>query len=452
MDFRELLDVLWRRKLVVVAVMLLAVATAVASLQFVTPLYESTSTIVLRPTDVEEDIFILTTVDSIVPVYTSAATTRTTEERARARAGGELGDIRVHTFDDAPIIKISARHADPAVAQRSAQAITDILLSDVRAGRVGIPSVKLTQIDRPARAEEPVFPRFGLTIAVAIFLGFCFGIAAALLRENLTSKVETPETLTALTGVPCFAEVPNEPAVTQLRSPDDLLTDTRLRALSEALRDLRTNLLFSAGSTRAMVVTSPEGSHGKTTVALGLAVTLARAGGRTVLVDCDLRKGRVAEMLVMPRAPGMLEALRGTPIAEVVQNTPLETLDVVTGGTLEADPGELLMTHFPAVLRELETMYDSVVIDTTPLVPVNDARIVASSAETVLIVASADAATRRQVRSAVERLSLISLRPTATVLNNSRAPRAKGYYGYLHPDRPERRVRRGKRQVAGPRR
>lgn len=93
-------------------------------------------------------------------------------------------------------------------------------------------------------------------------------------------------------------------------------------------------------------------------------------------------------------------------------------------------------------------MYETVIVDTTPLVPVNDARLVANSAETVLIVASADAATRRQVRSAVERLSLISVRPTATVLNNSRAPRAKGYYGYLHPDRPARRTRRGKRQLA----
>jgi capsular exopolysaccharide synthesis family protein len=452
MDFRELLDVLWRRKLVVAVVTMVAVLTAIGALRLVTPLYESTSTIVLSPRDTEEDIFILTTIDSIVPVYASAATTRTTQELARARVGGELGDISVRTFRDTPIIKIRARHSDPDVASRSAQAITEILLAEVRDKRIGIPSVQLTQIDRPARAEEPVFPRYGLTIAVATFLGFCFGIAAALLRENLTSKVETPEALTALTGVPCFAEVPNEPAVTQLRSPDDLLTDTRLRALSESLRDLRTNLLFSAGSTRSIVVTSPEGSHGKTTVSLGLAVTLARSGTRTILVDCDLRKGRVAEMLVMPRSPGVMEALRGMPIEDVVQRTPLETLDILTGGTLETDPGELLMAQFPALLRELESMYESVVVDTTPLVPVNDARFVASSGETVLIVASADSATRRHVRAAVERLSLISLRPTATVLNNSRAPRAKGYYGYLHPDRPERRVRRGKRQVARPRR
>jgi len=447
MDFRELLDVLWRRKLVVVAVTLLAIATAIGSLRLVTPLYESTSTIVLRPTDVEEDIFILTTIDSIVPVYTSAATTRTTAQRARARIGGDLGDIRVRTFDDAPIIKISARHEEPAIAQRSAQAITDVLLADVRGGRVGIPSVRLTQIDRPVQAQEPVFPRYGLTIAVATFLGFCFGIAAALLRENLTSKVETPETLAALTGVPCFAEIPNEPAVTQLHSPEELLTNTRLRALSESLRDLRTNLLFSEGSTRSIVITSPEGSHGKTTMALGLAVTLARAGARTVLVDCDLRKGRIAELLVMPRAPGTIDALRGLPVGEVVQATPLETLDVMTGGELEHDPGELLMAQFPRVLEELRSIYDSVVVDTTPLVPVNDARLVATSADTVLVIASADSATRRQVRSAVERLSLISIKPTATVLNNSRAPRVKGYYGYLHPERPARRMGR-RRQPA----
>jgi Mrp family chromosome partitioning ATPase len=119
-----------------------------------------------------------------------------------------------------------------------------------------------------------------------------------------------------------------------------------------------------------------------------------------------------------------------------VQETSIPTLSFVAGGALESDPGELLMAEFPSVLHDLKHLFEVIVIDTTPLVPVNDARIIASSAEAVLVIASAESATRRQLRSAIERLSLVSVAPAAVVLNNSRAAAAKGYYGYLHAPRP----------------
>lgn len=98
-------------------------------------------------------------------------------------------------------------------------------------------------------------------------------------------------------------------------------------------------------------------------------------------------------------------------------------------------------------------MYEVVVIDTTPLVPVNDARIMASFADTTVIVANAASTTRRQIRTAVERLSLISVKPTAVVLNGSKTKRGAGYYGYLNkpavapPRRPSKRPRRVSRGV-----
>jgi polysaccharide biosynthesis transport protein len=199
-----------------------------------------------------------------------------------------------------------------------------------------------------------------------------------------------------------------------------------------------------------VVVTSPEGSHGKTTISVGLASTFARAGTRTVLVDGDLRKGRIAELLRTRRAPGLIEALKGTPVGECVQSTGLETLDLLPGGALEADPSELLMAEFPSVLQDLKEMYDVIVLDTTPLVPVNDARIISSSADAVIVVASAGSVTRRQVRNAVERLNLVSVAPTASVLNNSRTAAKKGYYGYLEPpgETPQSRSRLRRRREA----
>jgi len=176
-------------------------------------------------------------------------------------------------------------------------------------------------------------------------------------------------------------------------------------------------------------VTSPEGSHGKTTIAFGLAVAIARSGAKTLLIDADLRRGRIAEMLDIPRIPGLYEAMNGSPLGPgVIRQTSLPNLELITGGRLVSDPGELLATRFAQVLTELRPRYDAIVIDTTPVVPVNDGRVVANLTKATVLVASAGGATRRSVEEAVSRLSLIAVTPTAAVLNKSRSRQARGYY------------------------
>lgn len=426
MDLRELLDVVWRRKVVVGVVALAVVGLAVAALQLVEPVYESESTLVLSST-ADDDFSFFFALESIVPVYANAARTRTTLELAEEELGSDLADISVETFEGTPIIEIRARSPDPEKARDSAQAVSDVLLEQVRRGTVGLESLEVTQIDEPAVPTDPVFPQTNLTLAVAAVLGLAFGVAAAFVRESLTSRVETSEALSQLAGVPVYGEIRTAKGVDKLRSPEELAADTRFRGMVESLRDLRTNLRFAENGHRSVVITSPEGRHGKTTVAFGLAVTFARSGTRTVLVDGDLRRGRIAEMLKLPRAPGLMDALRGAPLESVIRRSSMENLDVLPGGRLAEDPGEMLLTQFANVLRQLEEMYDVVVLDTTPLVPVNDARVMASFAETTVIVASAEATKRRQVREALERLSLVSVQPTAMVLNRSKAPRGDYY-------------------------
>lgn len=426
MDLRELLDVVWRRKVVVIVVALAVVGLAVAALRLVEPVYQSESTLVLSST-ADDDFSFFFALESIVPVYANAARTRTTLELAEQELGSDLADISVETFEGTPIIEIRARSPDPEKARDSAEAVSDALLEQVSRGTVGLESLEVTQIDEPTASTDPVFPQTNLTLAVAAVLGLAFGVAAAFVRESLTSRVETSEALSQLAGVPVYGEIRTAKGVDKLRSPEQLATNTRFRGLVESLRDLRTNLRFAENGHRSVVITSPEGRHGKTTVAFGLAVTFARSGTRTVLVDGDLRRGRIAEMLKIPRAPGLMDALRGAPLETVLRGSGMENLDVLTGGQLAEDPGEILLMQFANVLRQLEEMYDVVVLDTTPLAPVNDARVMASFAETTVIVASAEATKRRQVREAVERLSLVSVQPTAMVLNRSKAPRGDYY-------------------------
>lgn len=450
MALNDLLRVFWQRKLLIVLVALAVIVPAFVATKLVTKQYESTATLGVTPkSSGPEALTLFAILDQVVPFYAEAADSRTTLARARARLGQPLGDISIETFKGTGLMKVKARSPSPRLAQLSAQTVARVLVRRVNRGEVGTASYKLDVLDRASLPTSPVFPRTRLTLLVAALLGLGLGFAAALLRENLATKVETAEDLGAASGLPVFAEIPAETAVLKLHAADDLTTQPRLHVVAEALRDLRTNLLFTDDSIRSVVVTSPDGSHGKTTVAFGLAATLSRAGARTILVDCDLRRGRIAELLQLPRTPGLMDVLLGETQLERVIRSTADGPDVLVGGRRSGDPGELLTQEFPAVLAELEREYDAVIIDATPVIPISDARIVARFADATLLVARAGTASRRQVRHAVERLALISVRPTAAVLNHSGGVSRSSYYVRPTEDTETRSQRRQTRKERG---
>ncbi len=436
MDVTELLRVLWQRKLIVVAVTVVAVALGFGALAVQTKVYQATATIALTPSGTAQDpIFIISQIDVITPLYAEAVKTHETTDDAQRRMGRRpLGDVAVRTFRGAPIIKIDVRSPDPALAQQGAQAVTDALLARVTSGVVGIPStLAVNEIDRPTLPTDPVKPQPKLTILVALILGLGAGVGAALLWDRLGRKVETAEEVSSTAGVACFGEIPTDRAVADLASPLALVSEPRYRIVAEVLRDIRTNLQFTKGDLRSVLVTSPEGRHGKTFTSLGLAATFARAGARTLLVDGDLRRGRVAEMLSLPRHPGLHDVLNGAPLTSAVRATDLASLWVLPGGKLQDDPVEALEASFFQLLYDLEAAYDVVVVDATPLMPVNDARLMARYTSATIMVVSSGTLTRRQVRAALDRLTIIDVALTAVVVNKSKVRRRASYYRYLDP-------------------
>ena len=186
-----------------------------------------------------------------------------------------------------------------------------------------------------------------------------------------------------------------------------------------------TNLGFAgvANPIRVVLVTSALPGDGKTTVATNLALTIAREGKRVLLIDADLRGGRVDAALRLPLAAGLGEVLRGQQEFETaVMQVPADggrEVHVLPRGTAKADPAALLASDKPReVLARARELYDMVIIDTPPVNAVADAALLSRQCDGVLIVARAGVTARDALVFAMEQLRIVHAPVIGAVLND----------------------------------
>jgi capsular exopolysaccharide synthesis family protein len=176
---------------------------------------------------------------------------------------------------------------------------------------------------------------------------------------------------------------------------------------------------FAEEGARSIVVTSTGPGEGKTTVATNLALGMAMAGQRVLLIDADMRRPRVHEALRMEREPGLSNLLVGGAKAnEVMRKTSVDNFYVLPAGTTPPNPAELLGSkRFAELLNSMRDHFDLVVIDTPPVMAVTDAAVIGYRASGVLFVAAADATSRHAAQTALDQLERARVRFIGAVLN-----------------------------------
>lgn len=270
----------------------------------------------------------------------------------------------------------------------------------------GRPEARVVVEQKASIPNKPVVPNTRLNLALGAVLGVILGIAGALLRDRLDNTVKSQESLeeTARTSVvgyiPFDAGVENKPAI---------LFDADRSAVAESFRKLRTNLQFLAVDhpPQMIVVTSSSPSEGKSTTAINVALALAEADHRVVLVDADLRRPRLAKYLALVQSVGLSTVLRGgTALDEAIQETKFPNLKVLASGAIPPNPSEILGSLAAQnLLAELRLQFDYVIIDSPPLLAVTDAAILAARSDGALIVVRAGKTKRDQLAHAAKMLS-----------------------------------------------
>jgi len=343
-------------------------------------------------------------------------------------------------------LTLTVTHPDPKQAQNIAQAYAEALTDLVRQletppGQTTAP-IKATIVDNASFSKNPVSPKRTRDFALALVVGVMLGFGVAVLRQTLDTRVHSAEEVPELADKPVLGAIGFDGTTKDTPLVSDLAPHS---PRAEAFRVLRTNLQFVDvdSHSKVFVLTSAVPEEGKTTTSFNLAISLAQTGARTLLIEGDLRRPRAASGLGLDGAVGVTSVLVGkVKLEDALQHDDKAGLDFLAAGPIPPNPAELLQSKaMQDLLAHLRGVYDVVIIDAPPLLPVTDAALLASRADGAILVLRHGQVTREQVRLSIDRLEQVDARLVGIVMNM--VPAKGGGYGYGYrygygyaPDQP----------------
>lgn len=444
MELRDYLRVVRRRWVIIVVTTLVVVGVAALYTLVSTPMYASTVRLFVttQQSDTAADtyqggLFSQQRVTSYADNAKShALASRVIDDLDLDMTPSELSDsVDAQVVPETVNLELTVTNASPAMAQALAQAYAEGMVDlieelETPAGQTTAP-IKATIVDPASLPTSPVSPQPVRNLILGLAGGLLLGLGLALLRDLLDTSVKTPEDLAIATDAPILGGITYDtstrqrPLVTQLEPHAPRV---------ESFRVLRTNLQFVEvdSDAKVFVVTSALPEEGKTTTSVNLAITLAQAGHRTLLVEGDLRRPKATSLLNLDNAVGVTTVLLGrVSLEDAVQQHGESELHVLSSGAIPPNPAELLQSNaMTDLLKRLRSDYDVVVVDAPPLLPVTDAALLAAQADGALLVVRHGKTTRDQVTQSVTRLGQVDASPVGVVMNMVPTSRSRGGYGY----------------------
>ena len=297
---------------------------------------------------------------------------------------------------------------------------------------------------------KPVGTRLRIFLISGFIAGLSLGVFITFLLAFIDVRIRTPEDLkrqgfiplSTISGMKYEIKKINEDAkFGGTQSPLDVHLVSFYRPfgpIAESYRHLRTNVLATQqdNTPRCIMVTSANPGEGKTTTACNLAISLAQAGKKVLLVNADLRRPVIHELFGLVNEKGLAGFLSGhASLEDVRQRGVIENLDIVASGELPDNPSELLGSEaMKEFIRSMKQEYDIVLADAPPLLAVTDAAVLAKEADGVVLVAFAGTTRVNAILSAVELLRNFDAKMLGVVLNNFDIRASFGSYAYGHPN------------------
>ena len=302
-------------------------------------------------------------------------------------------------------------------------------------------------VDSANEPKEPIAPRVGVNVSIALLIGLVLGLGLAILREQLDNTLKTPEDVEHKLGVTFLGLLPeiaeDEGGAKRGRkarriktelAPELLVHERPTSGIAEAARALRTNLMFMNPDRpyRRMLVTSAAPAEGKTTVAVSIAVSLAQGGQRVCIIDCDLRRPRLHRIFDRAGDIGLMNAILGeATIEEVAKPTIVPNLWCIPCGPIPPNSADVVSSEkFRRLLDDVSARFDRVVLDSPPIIAVTDSAIASTLVDGVIFVVRAFKTSVNLCRSGLRTLQDVDAPIAGAVLNAVNLNRHE--YNYYH--------------------
>ncbi|SLJ83927.1 GNVR domain-containing protein [Psychrobacter sp. DAB_AL43B] len=323
-------------------------------------------------------------------------------------------------------------------------------LQIAKAGQSGFARI----IDLPISTYKAIAPKKLLIITLAALLGAMLGSMLVLIKNMIRNVVKDPERLEAKTGIPVIATIPRSPTLIRLgknkKSPNRLLAYADNNGLSyEAIKSLRTNLMFSMGSVaksgqraRVILITGESPGIGKSFISSNLSEVFSQLDKKVLIIDADMRLGELHKMfnmdqnnglgdyLSLPKVESQTVSIIGVQSAEYLEPLPqsivdyihptgMDNIDFIPRGQNPRNPSALLVSDkFVELMNNLNVHYDYIIIDTPPVLAASDAIILSEYADKVLMVARYDKSIEGQVAYAVRQMHKANIKVDGIILND----------------------------------
>ncbi len=298
----------------------------------------------------------------------------------------------------------------------------------------GLNTGNIRVVDRAVTPLKPIKPRKGLSLALAVVVGLLGGVGLALFFDYLDDSIKDPDDLERYLKLPYLASIPGVKNIRGEKTAIECFVEREPHSFhAEAFRSARTSILLSSleSPPRSIIITSAGPMEGKTTVAGNLALTMAHAGAKVLLMDADLRKPRLHKIFRLDNQFGLSNLLTvSTDTPRALCGVGIDNLYVMGSGPTSPNPSELLgSTRMKKLLATLQAGFEFIIIDSAPLISVTDAVLLSPEVDGVVLVIHTEKTSWRIINRAKKQLEDVHARILGVVLNFVNV-RKSGYYNY----------------------
>jgi succinoglycan biosynthesis transport protein ExoP len=306
-------------------------------------------------------------------------------------------------------------------------------------------AIRIADAARPAL--KPVFPRTRLNALLAFLFSSLLGIGAAVTADVLSVSVRDPEQVSKALNTEVLGTLPAVRSLRSYKPVADAEKGSRslvrlrgsvmqnLRQYEQAVQTLRNSVLLADFDRRlrSLMVTSASPFEGKSTIASHFAIANAKAGHKTLLIDGDLRRPSIQNVLDLEGGRGLADVLSGN--AEwgdvLVQRPDVQGLDIMVAGTASLRAPELIGPRLESLIEQTGKVYDLVILDSPPVHGFPEPLRMATTVDGVMIVALSGKTNRKALAATMGMLTRLRAHVLGVVLNQVKADASEGgYYGY----------------------